>query len=109
MYLIFDTETTGLPKNYNAPVEDTENWPRMVQLAWECHSSSGKLLYNKTFIIKPVGYTIPQAAEQVHGISTEMALAEGRDLKNVLEEFNEDLKESSIVIGHNISFDLSII
>ncbi len=33
MYLIFDTETTGLPKNYNAPLTDADNWPRLVQLA----------------------------------------------------------------------------
>jgi hypothetical protein len=34
MYLFFDTETTGLPKNYKAPVTDLNNWPRLVQLAW---------------------------------------------------------------------------
>ena len=34
MYIVFDTETTGLPKKYNAPFTDTDNWPRMVQLAW---------------------------------------------------------------------------
>ena len=32
MYLIFDTETTGLPKNWKAPLTDFDNWPRMVQL-----------------------------------------------------------------------------
>ena len=35
MYLIFDTETTGLPKNWNAPVSDIDNWPRCVQIAWQ--------------------------------------------------------------------------
>ena len=30
-YLIFDTETAGLPRNYGAPYTDVENWPRMVQ------------------------------------------------------------------------------
>jgi hypothetical protein len=29
MYLFFDTETTGLPKNWKAPVTDLNNWPRM--------------------------------------------------------------------------------
>ena len=32
MYLIFDTETTGLPRNFKAPITDTDNWPRVVQL-----------------------------------------------------------------------------
>jgi DNA polymerase-3 subunit alpha len=109
MYLIFDTETTGLPLNYNAPVTDTDNWPRMVQLAWECHDKTGKLLYDKSYIIKPDNYTIPQVAEKVHGISTEKALAEGVELEDVLREFDNDLRQISVIIGHNISFDLNIL
>ena len=44
MYLIFDTETTGLPKKWNAPITDTDNWPRCVQLAWQLHDSNGKII-----------------------------------------------------------------
>lgn len=109
MYLIFDTETTGLPINYSAPVTDTANWPRMVQLAWECHDQTGKILFNKCFIIKPAGYTIPQAAEKVHGISTERAMAEGSELETVLTEFAGDLSGVSLVVGHNVTFDLNIL
>jgi DNA polymerase-3 subunit alpha len=109
MYLIFDTETTGLPLNYNAPVTDSANWPRMVQLAWEVHDKNGLLVFNKCFIIKPENYIIPQAAEKVHGISTEKALAEGIELNGVLQEFEEDLRATSVIIGHNVSFDISII
>ncbi len=109
MYLIFDTETTGLPANYNAPVTDTGNWPRMVQLAWEFHDKTGRLIFNKSYIIKPQGYVIPQAAEVVHGISTEKALADGCDLEAVLIEFATDLEKTRVVIGHNVSFDLSIL
>jgi DNA polymerase-3 subunit alpha len=109
MYLIFDTETTGLPANYNAPPTDTNNWPRMVQLAWECHDATGHLTDARSYIVKPEGYTIPFAAEKVHGITTEKALAEGVDLLFVLEEFEKCLSHSSFVIGHNVEFDLNII
>jgi DNA polymerase-3 subunit alpha len=109
MYLIFDTETTGLPSNYNAPVTDLNNWPRMVQLAWECHDKSGALLSNKSFIIKPDNFIIPQASQMIHGISTEKAMAEGIELELVLAEFEKDLENTSVVIGHNISFDLKIL
>ena len=47
MYLIFDTETTGLPNNWKAPISDTENWPRCVQIAWQLHDDLGKLIENK--------------------------------------------------------------
>ena len=46
MYLIFDTETTGLPQNFNAPLSDSENWPRMVQIAWQMHDENGELIKN---------------------------------------------------------------
>ena len=44
MYLIFDTETTDLPKKWNAPITDTDNWPRCVQLAWQLHDNNGKII-----------------------------------------------------------------
>ena len=51
MYLIFDTETTGLPRNYNAPISDSENWPRAVQIAWQLHNEKGALLEHKDFLM----------------------------------------------------------
>lgn len=109
MYLIFDTETTGLPRNKNAPLTDFENWPRLVQLAWQLHDQKGKLLSQQNFIIQPDGFDIPFKAEQVHGISTQRALEEGQDLKQVLQEFAEDLERTQQLVGHNIEFDISII
>ena len=44
MFLTFDTETTGLPKNFKADVSDSENWPRLVQLAWQLNNEKGELL-----------------------------------------------------------------
>ena len=109
MYLIFDTETTGLPQNYNAPLTDFENWPRMVQVAWQLHEADGKLITAKNFIIKPDGYTIPYNSVQIHGITTERAQTEGHDIKEVLATFKEDVENSNFGIGHNIEFDYNII
>ena len=109
MYLIFDTETTGLPKNFNAPFTDLDNWPRMVQIAWQLHGNDGNLLENKDYIIKPEGYDIPYNAYRIHGISTKKALAEGRDLSEILEKFAQVLKKTTVVIGHNIEFDYNIV
>jgi len=108
MFLIFDTETTGLPLNYNAPISDLNNWPRVVQISWQLHELNGQLVEAKNFIIKPEGYTIPYNAEKVHGISTQRALADGVDLKWMLEEFNKAVEQAQYVAGHNISFDLNI-
>lgn len=109
MFLIYDTETTGLPKDYNAPITDSNNWPRMVQISWQLHDDLGKLIEVKNYIIKPEGYEIPYAVVKVHGITTERALKQGVELSMVLDKFNGTLKKTQYVVGHNIEFDNHII
>lgn len=109
MYLIFDTETTGLPHNYSAPVTDVDNWPRLVQIAWQLHGPQGELISNHNYIVKPEGFTIPFNAQKIHGISTDRALKEGRLLAEVLAIFEADLAKATVTIGHNITFDNMII
>ena len=94
MYLIFDTETTGLPQNWRAPLIDFDNWPRCVQLAWQMHDKEGKLIEVKNYIIKPEGYDIPYNSEKIHGISTDLALKKGMPLVEVLNEFVKDVEKS---------------
>ena len=109
MYIIFDTETTGLPRDYNAPITDLDNWPRLVQLAWQLHDERGKLLSNNNFIVKPEGFTIPYNAEKVHGISTARALREGHSLSKVLEIFHLDVVKAKYLVGHNVGFDINVV
>ena len=108
MYLIFDTETTGLPKRWNAPLTDSDNWPRCIQIAWQLHDEMGNLLENQDYLVKPEGFNIPYDAEKVHGISTELAAEEGIPLREVLEKFQAALTRSKFVVGQNVGFDLNI-
>lgn len=109
MFLIFDTETTGLPKDYNASVTNSDNWPRMVQIAWQVHNEKGELVEVKNYIVKPEGYDIPFNAVQIHGISTERAQQQGMPLDFVIEEFEKARKKATFIVGHNITFDLNIV
>jgi len=109
MYLFFDTETTGLPRNWKAPVSDVNNWPRMVQLAFLAYDSDGRLISSGDFIIKPNGFIIPQEAAKVHGITTDIALREGQALIKVLQEFSSLASQASYLVAHNMSFDEKII
>ncbi len=108
MYLIFDTETTGLPKSWNAPITDTDNWPRCIQIAWQLHDNMGNLIENNDFLIKPDGFNIPYDAERIHGISTELADEQGIDLDKGLQLFNEALKKTTFIVGQNVGFDINI-
>jgi DNA polymerase-3 subunit alpha len=108
MYLIFDTETTGLPKRWDAPVTDTDNWPRCIQIAWQLHDDMGKLVEHQDYLVKPDGFNIPYDAERIHGISTELAAESGISLAEVLEKFNEALGKATFIVGQNLGFDLNI-
>ena len=108
MYLIFDTETTGLPKSWNAPITDTDNWPRCIQIAWQLHDAMGNVLEHNDFLIKPDGFNIPFDAERIHGISTELAQEQGIDLDKGLALFNQALQKTKFIVGQNLEFDLNI-
>ena len=105
MYLFFDTETTGLPRDYKASAEDFDNWPRLVQIAWLSFDKDGNQVGENNYIIKPEGFTIPSDASRVHGISTERALNEGVELQSVLIEFQNQISQASYLVAHNMSFD----
>jgi len=107
--LFFDTETTGLPQFYNAPITQVNNWPRLVQLAFIEYYEDGTLAANHNYIIKPVGFSIPRDATHIHRITNEQAQTEGRDLTQVLDIFVNAITESSILIAHNFDFDRNIV
>lgn len=108
MYLIFDTETTGLPKRWDAPLTDSDNWPRCIQIAWQLHDASGHCLDQQAFLIQPEGFTIPYESEQVHGISTALAVTQGVNLQQVLESFSAAVSQATYLVGHNVNFDRNI-
>ncbi|MCR9012343.1 3'-5' exonuclease [Gabonibacter chumensis] len=109
MYLFFDTETTGLPKRWNAPVTDVDNWPRLVQLAWVMCDDKGGIIEKRNDIIKPEGFTIPEESSRIHGITTAKAISEGEDIKSVLTLFSDRMDEAYALVAHNISFDECIV
>lgn len=109
MYLFFDTETTGLPRNWKAPVTDLNNWPRLVQLAWLHYDKDGNKIGGNNYIIKPNDFTIPSDASKVHGISTERALSDGVELQGVLNAFQNLISQTSYLVAHNMSFDEKIV
>ena len=109
MYLVFDTETTGLPKRWDAPLTDTDNWPRCVQIAWQFHDINGDCLLHEDYLIKPDDFDIPFDSEKIHGISTELAEKKGEPLENVLNNFKSVLNKTKFICGHNVSFDINII
>lgn len=108
-YLFFDTETAGLPKDYNALTHWLKNWPRLVQLSWITTDEDCNILSENDYIIYPDGFTIPEDAVRLHGITTEFAKEKGKPIKEVIDKFMEDFNAATTIVGHNIDFDKKII
>ena len=109
MYLVFDMETTGLPASREAPISDVDNWPRVVQLAWEAFDTRGRKTGARSSVIRPDGFKIPKDAERIHGISTLIAKRTGVPIAKALDAFVEALSKASVVVAHNYSFDASVL
>ena len=109
LFFFFDTETTGLPADYNAPISNTDNWPHIIQIAWVVMDESNKVVTKNDFVIKPDGFDIPSSSVNIHGITFDYAMKNGVDIATVLEKFLKDLSLCKYVVGHNIKFDQNII
>lgn len=107
-FLFFDTETTGLPKDFNAPYTDIDKWPRLVQIAWIVFNDR-EIVSKHNYIIRPIGFSIPKYISDIHGISTEMAMEQGCKVDEVIKLFLHDCHYCNALIGHNISFDLNVV
>jgi len=104
--LIYDTETTGLPKG-KASITDFKNWPHIIQLSYILYDTdSHKVLVNHDHIIKlDDSVELTQKSFEMHGISKEKSKYEGIDITLAIELFNICLEKANILVAHNISFD----
>jgi DNA polymerase III epsilon subunit-like protein len=108
MYLVFDTETSDLPRRWDVPASDVDNWPRVVQIAWVVCDADGNPAHTETFLIQPEGFEISPAATAVHGITTERARQDGVALRPVLDRFAADVARVGELVAHNVDFDVKV-
>ncbi len=102
MDLIFDTETTG-KANFKLPPEHFSQ-PRVVQIAAMLVNGLEEVAVFSV-IIKPEGFTIPEEASAIHGITTQLALERGIPIKVALSLFNHLGRAASRLVAFNAAFD----
>jgi DNA polymerase III epsilon subunit-like protein len=106
--LIFDTETTGLPKDWKIPAErQPNNWPHIVSIGWMIlNSETNKVEWQKSYIIKPKGWTIPEDSTAIHGIRHSFAENYGAPLESIIKEFFDS--PCDMYVAHNMNFDENV-
>lgn len=110
-YLVFDTETSGLPKTREIPNEyNISNFPYIIQLSYIIYDSNEKTIckiFNKLIKIKK--NIITHESYKIHNISYANCVNDGILINDALLEFTDDYNNCDLIIGHNINFDLKMI
>jgi DNA polymerase III epsilon subunit-like protein len=109
--LVFDTETTGLPKSKILSPDTLNDWPHIVQFSYIIYDSClNDIIDSKDYIVKlKKDIIISEESSKIHGITNEISLKKGISIHEILNEFFYYLRDVDSIIGHNISFDINMI
>jgi len=110
-YLVFDTETSDLPKTKIISPEKMHLYPYIVQFSYIIYDQDTKTLlkkFDKIIKLKPYN-VISKDSTKFHGITNEISELKGVSLKGVLTEFLTDIDSVDYLVAHNKEFDLKMI
>lgn len=105
--LIFDTETTDLPKPTLHPAHPLQ--PHLIQFAAIILDKDGNELERLSTLVKPgPGAIIAHAAFRAHGISLAQAERDGMPAIEVWNWFSSRAAAADRIVGHNVGFDIHV-
>ena len=109
--LVFDTETTGLPKDRRASPTAIDQWPHIVQLSYILYDTTNRTIEAGAdhLISLPTGVALPAASTKIHGITSSLLRRKGIALGDALESFIEAVDRADCLIAHNLEFDWKVI
>jgi len=109
-YTVFDTETTGIPTGARVvTLKRLAAWDtcRLVSIAIAVFNDDHSENSRFTAVVKPDGFKVE--ATEVHGISHELAEAEGIPFIDAYNVFVGVFQLCPTVVGHNVSFDINVL
>lgn len=104
--LVFDTETTGLPKRRELISSPT--YPKLVQFAGILYDEKRRPIITQSFVVNPL-IPIPEIPQKVHGISDQCAEEFGFTRKTASGIINFMFSRASVAVAHNLEYDRGII
>jgi DNA polymerase III epsilon subunit-like protein len=84
--LVFDTETTGLPKSKIMNPDTLNLWPHIVQFSYVIYDTElNDIIESSDTIVKlKDGITIPEDSIKIHGITNESSQRNGINIELIL-------------------------
>ena len=109
--LIFDTETTGLPKTKVINQNTLTSWPYIVQLSYIIYDTEDdKIIKISDNIVKiPENIELTKDSIAIHGVDRKKMIQQGKTITEVLKEFLKEISIIDLIVGHNIEFDINMI
>lgn len=108
MYLIFDTETTGLPpKNPKAPLS---SWPHVLQLAFSLYDEARRPVLEISTLVKfPKDVVVNEKAFAAHSITYDMADKYGMPMSFAMGILKAAVNRATYKVAHNKKFDVAVL
>lgn len=109
-YLLFiDTETSGLPKKWDVPVSQPDNWPYALQISWIIYTKEGEKIKEENHYINEDDFKITLSSIKIHGITKDFLRKNGQPRKEVMTILANDLNQyQPMVIGHFLELDTDV-
>lgn len=112
MFLIFDTETTGLP-DFKKPA-DAPGQPRLASIAAALINEAGEVEQSIYHLVRPDGWS-PEvvaksaAAFSVNGLTLEQLQNEGGEIADVLASYDALVDQCTGIAAYGVAFDQKIL
>jgi DNA polymerase III epsilon subunit-like protein len=109
--IVFDTETSGLPKSRIITPNTIHLWPFIVQFSYIIFDTDTNVIlksYDAIVKVKPYN-VISEDSIKFHGITQEISESKGIGIDTVLFTFINDIDNVDMIVAHNVEFDLNMI
>lgn len=105
--LVFDTETTGLPTERNAPITNTHKYPYILQLSYVLYDTVERhtLAVRDDYVRVAAHVPISASSTAIHGIDRAVSEQRGVPIEETLERFRVHVASADILVAHNLQFD----
>lgn len=106
MYLIIDTETSGL-FDFTRPA-DAPGQPRLASIAMLACDEELNLIAATAVLVRPDGWEMPAEAERINGLSQRLLIGHGVPVTEVLVRYAAEIDRGAVVVAHNAQYDTKI-
>jgi DNA polymerase-3 subunit epsilon len=106
LHLVIDCETTGLFE-YSLPA-DAKGQPRLCQLGLIWLRDDLSVIAEGEYTIKPNGWTIPEEATAINGLTQEMLEEMGQPIDAALNHYAVAIDKGNVIVGFNAAYDIKL-